>query len=198
MCLPMPAQPSPGLATAGRVAASRHSRRGRCRTGRHRRSSHPRMTSMVAVCLCGSIRMTTRAVVEPMRPSDARSSPVSSREGNAASSRANPRLSLSRAQATPGPRRPNESHTPSVGSRNESDEPGAWTEPRQVRSQSQCNKQPRSALSVVWRRSIWYPCVSVGVTLRMWADTCREHVCSISLPPPLSRCSTPSGCGHGC
>jgi hypothetical protein len=30
-----------------------------------------------------------------------------------------------------------------VGSRNESDEPGAWTEPRQARSQSQYNKQPR-------------------------------------------------------
>ena len=38
------------------------------------------------------------------------------------------------ALATPGPRRPNESHTTSVGSRNESDEPSAWTEPRQVRS----------------------------------------------------------------
>src|SRR4026209_2537031 len=37
------------------------------------------------------------------------------------------------ALATSGPRRPNESHTTSVGSRNESDEPGAWTEPRQVR-----------------------------------------------------------------
>jgi TrwC relaxase len=35
------------------------------------------------------------------------------------------------------PRRPNESHTTSVGSRNESDEPGAWTEPCQVRSYKQ-------------------------------------------------------------
>ena len=30
----------------------------------------------------------------------------------------------------------------SVGSRNESDEPGAWTEPRQDRSYTQYNKQP--------------------------------------------------------
>src|ERR1700716_208932 len=33
------------------------------------------------------------------------------------------------APATPGPRRPNESHTTSVGSRKASDEPSAWTEP---------------------------------------------------------------------
>ena len=39
--------------------------------------------------------------------------------------------------ATPGLRRPDESHTTSVGSRNESDEPGARTEPRQVRSYTQ-------------------------------------------------------------
>jgi hypothetical protein len=36
------------------------------------------------------------------------------------------------ALAAPGSRRPNESHTTSVGSRNESDDPGAWTEPRQA------------------------------------------------------------------
>src|SRR6476661_10777344 len=46
------------------------------------------------------------------------------------------------ALATPGSRRPNESHTTSVGSRNESDDPGAWTEPRQAPVLSQWNKQP--------------------------------------------------------
>ena len=35
-----------------------------------------------------------------------------------------PLLSLSPPTAAPGPRRPNESHTTSAGSRNESDEPG--------------------------------------------------------------------------
>src|SRR6476661_1638460 len=48
------------------------------------------------------------------------------------------------ALATPGSRRPNESHTTSVGSRNESDDPGAWTEPRQAPVLSQWNKQPMS------------------------------------------------------
>ena len=36
------------------------------------------------------------------------------------------------APATPGQRGPDESNTTSVGSRNESDSPGAWTEPRQA------------------------------------------------------------------
>jgi hypothetical protein len=49
------------------------------------------------------------------------------------------------ALATPGSRRPNESHTTSVGSRNESDHPGAWTEPRQAPVLGQWNKQPPSA-----------------------------------------------------
>src|SRR6478672_6066813 len=48
------------------------------------------------------------------------------------------------ALATPGLRRPNKSHTTSVGSRNESDSPGAWTEPRQTPVLGQWNKQPRS------------------------------------------------------
>jgi hypothetical protein len=51
------------------------------------------------------------------------------------------------ALATPGPRRPNESHTTSVGTRNETDEPNAWTKPRQDRYYGQFNKQPRSARS---------------------------------------------------
>jgi hypothetical protein len=40
----------------------------------------------------------------------------------------------------PGPRRPNESHATSTGSRNESDEPGAWTEPGQAAVLEQVNK----------------------------------------------------------
>ena len=51
-----------------------------------------------------------------------------------------PLLSLSLPKAAPGPRRPNESHTTSVGSRNESDEPGTWTEPRQAPVLGQVNK----------------------------------------------------------
>src|SRR3954471_11948724 len=54
------------------------------------------------------------------------------------------------ALATPGQHRPNESHTTSVGSRNESDNPGAWTEPRQAPDLGQCNRQPRSARSSRW------------------------------------------------
>ena len=48
------------------------------------------------------------------------------------------------ALATPGLRRPNESHTTSVGSRIESVSPGAWTEPRQAPVLGQWNKQPHS------------------------------------------------------
>ena len=51
-----------------------------------------------------------------------------------------PLLSLSLPLATPGPRRPNESHTTSVGSRCESDSPGAWTEPCQAPVLGQWNK----------------------------------------------------------
>jgi hypothetical protein len=55
-----------------------------------------------------------------------------------------PLLSLSWPLATPGPHRPDESHTTSVGSRKASDEPSAWTKPRQDRSYRQFNKQPMS------------------------------------------------------
>jgi len=51
-----------------------------------------------------------------------------------------PLLSLSPLTAAPGPRRPNESHTTSAGSRNESDEPGTQTEPRQAPVLRQVNK----------------------------------------------------------
>jgi len=50
---------------------------------------------------------------------------LTSREGNAASRLGKPLLSLSWALATPGLRRPNESHTTSVGSQDETDNPGA-------------------------------------------------------------------------
>jgi hypothetical protein len=51
-----------------------------------------------------------------------------------------PLLSLSSLTAAPGPRRPDESHTTSVGSRDESDRPGAWTEPGQAPVLWQFNK----------------------------------------------------------
>jgi len=51
-----------------------------------------------------------------------------------------PLLSLSRPMTAPGPRRPDESHTTSVGSRCESDEPDAWTEPGQAPVLPQVNK----------------------------------------------------------
>jgi hypothetical protein len=51
-----------------------------------------------------------------------------------------PLLSLSSLTAVPGPRRPNESHTISAGSRNESDRPGTWTEPGRAPVLGQVNK----------------------------------------------------------
>jgi len=51
-----------------------------------------------------------------------------------------PLLSLSLPMTAPGPRRPNESHTASVGSRIESDEPDAWTEPGRAPVLEQVNK----------------------------------------------------------
>ncbi len=51
-----------------------------------------------------------------------------------------PLLSLSPPWRRPGQRRPNESHTTIVGSRCESDSPGAWTEPRQAPVLGQWNK----------------------------------------------------------
>ncbi len=77
------------------------------------------MTSIVAERLCGSIPMTTLLICS--------SCPVlavlDGRGGHRYFEQSKPLLSLSLPTA-PGPRRPNESHTTSVGSRNESDEPG--------------------------------------------------------------------------
>jgi hypothetical protein len=80
----------------------------------------------------------------------------SSREGNAASSATNPSRASPGPNTTPGPRRPNESHTTNVGSRKESDKPGARTEPRQARTQKQYNKQPMSGRS-------WAPACEAGI-----------------------------------
>src|SRR5690348_14745161 len=51
-----------------------------------------------------------------------------------------PLLSLSSLITAHGPRRPDESHTTSAGSRNESDKPGTLTEPRQAPVLEQVNK----------------------------------------------------------
>src|SRR5215207_3587095 len=106
------------------------------------------MTSTVAERLCGSMPMTTRSDVEltgVLRCSIQLL--VVEPGGQRCFEPHKPLLSLSWPLATPGPRRPNESHTTSVGSRNESDEPSAWTKPRQDRSYRQLNKQPRSGRS---------------------------------------------------
>ena len=79
------------------------------------------MTSIVAERLCGSIPMITWLISSPSysimlfftEPGGHRYFELSK-----------PLLSLSPPTAAPGPRRPEESHTTSAGSRNESDEPG--------------------------------------------------------------------------
>ena len=80
------------------------------------------MTSIVADRLCGSIPITT-ALITTLHPI----SPVHLRGegGHRYFELRKPLLSLSLPMTAPGPRRPNESHTTSVSSRNESDEPGA-------------------------------------------------------------------------
>ena len=80
------------------------------------------MTSIVADRLCGSIPITTALIATlPLIPQVTHGA----REGTATSSLGKPLLSLSLPKTAPGPRRPNESHTTRVGSRIESDEPGA-------------------------------------------------------------------------
>src|SRR3954469_24079860 len=100
------------------------------------------ITSIVADRLCGSIPITTRLGAAVVLTSPPMLEPVGCRAGRATLLRAGqtplePLLAL----ATPGLRRPNESHTTSVGSRNESESPGAWTEPRQAPVLGQWNKQ---------------------------------------------------------
>ena len=63
-----------------------------------------------------------------------------------------PRLALMRHPARAGQMRATRL---SVGSRNESDEPGAWTEPRQARSYPQRNKQPMSGNAHYGSGSNW-------------------------------------------
>ena len=98
--------------------------------------SSPAMTSIVAERLCGSIPMITLA--HPVPP--ARSADLGEPGGHRYFELNKPLLSLSSPMAAPGPRRPDESHTTSAGSRNESDEPGTWTEPRQAPVLRQVNK----------------------------------------------------------
>ena len=95
------------------------------------------MTSIVADRLCGSIPITTALIATPP-PHLA--GYLRGEGGHRYFELGNPLLSLSLPIAAPGPRRPDESHTTSVGSRCESDEPGALTEPRQAPVLGQVNK----------------------------------------------------------
>lgn len=106
------------------------------------------ITPIVTDRLGGSIPITTRLLSSFISFSDARSI-TGCRAGTATLLRAGqsplePLLTL----ATPGSRRPDESHTTSEGSRNESDDPGAWTEPRQAPVLGQWNKQPMRGADV--------------------------------------------------
>jgi hypothetical protein len=80
------------------------------------------MTSIVAERLCGSIPMITWLISSPLLLDHA---VLAEPGGHRYFELGKPLLSLSPLTAAPGPRRPNESHTTSVGSRIESDEPGA-------------------------------------------------------------------------
>ena len=80
------------------------------------------MTSIVADRLCGSIPITTALTATP--PPHLVSH-LRGEGGHRCFELRKPLLSLSLPKAAPSPRRPDESHTTSVGSRNESDEPGA-------------------------------------------------------------------------
>ena len=95
------------------------------------------MTSIAAERWRGSIPMITWLISSPsysIMPF------LPSQEGTANFEPGKPLLSLSPLTAAPGPRRPNESHTTSAGSRNESDGPGTWTEPGRAPVLGQVNK----------------------------------------------------------
>jgi hypothetical protein len=94
------------------------------------------MTSMVAERLCGSIPTTTWLIAVLLLDPALTFEPG----GHRYFEQSKPLLSLSQLMTAPGPRRPNESHTTKVGSRIESDEPDAWTEPRQAPVLAQVNK----------------------------------------------------------
>jgi hypothetical protein len=78
------------------------------------------MTSIVAERLCGSIPMITPLILFLLLDRAVIAEPG----GHRYFELGKPHLSLSSLPAAPGPRRPNESHTTSAGSRIESDEPG--------------------------------------------------------------------------
>jgi hypothetical protein len=78
------------------------------------------MTSIVAERLCGSILMITPLILFLLLDRAVIAEPG----GHRYFELGKPLLSLSSLPAAPGPRRPNESHTTSAGSRIESDEPG--------------------------------------------------------------------------
>jgi hypothetical protein len=77
------------------------------------------MTSIVADRLCGSIPMMTWLICFLLPSAEL----IEGRGGHRYFELSKPLLSLSPPTA-PGPRRPNESHATSTGSRIESDEPG--------------------------------------------------------------------------
>jgi len=94
------------------------------------------MTSIVADRLCGSIPITTMLIA----PSTQSAGDVAGAGGHRYFELGKPLLSLSLPMTAPGPRRPNESHATSAGSRKVSDEPGAWTEPGRAPVPGQVNK----------------------------------------------------------
>ena len=95
--------------------------------------SSPAMTSIAADRLCGSIPTTT----VPIAPSAQSAGDHGGEGGHRYFELRKPLLSLSLPTTAPGPRRPDESHTTSAGSRKESDEPGTRTEPGQAPAPSQ-------------------------------------------------------------
>jgi hypothetical protein len=93
------------------------------------------MTSIVADRLCGSIPMMTWLICFLLPSADV----LDRRGGHRYFELSKPLLSISLPTA-PGPRRPNESHATSAGSRIENDEPGTWTEPGRAPVLGQVNK----------------------------------------------------------
>ena len=119
-------RPRPLSGTAYRTSTSPDSRRHRWHTGRHQESSRhgpsPRSSPTV---LCGSIPITTATLIASSSNLDTVID-VCELGGHRYFEQSKPFLSLSApVGATSGSRRPNVSHTTSVGSRNENDEPDA-------------------------------------------------------------------------
>jgi hypothetical protein len=124
MCLPMPWHPSIAHIRCGQRLASAsiavYPSASVAYRPRPATASSPAMTSIVAVRLCGSIPMTTWL-------SQSSCSTLLWLPGKGGGHRYfeqnKPLLSLSPLHGSTGPHRPKESHTTSVGSRIESDEP---------------------------------------------------------------------------